>query len=136
MGVRGQRLLRLTAAALVFELFSKPRIAPRYFLRVNMPFRVTGRVNLISWGIWVEVSARDYRRIYELWDSPDQSREPPFHAALANDIHDYPPTSGLPGVVQLQNPTTVPLFTLQVARFGVSSHSGNHAKTRSRCMGT
>lgn len=86
--------------------------SPRYFLRVNMPFRVEGREAPLLWGVWVEVAEDDYKRIHELWTSPDQHREPPFRATLANDLENYPATSGLPGTIRLQSPTTVPILML------------------------
>lgn len=77
-----------------------------------MPFAVLGRGHPINWGIWVEVSRADYRRTLMLWDSPAQHEQPAFAARLANNIDDYPPTKGLAGLVQLEDPSRVPTFTL------------------------
>ena len=99
------------------EWFTRPQMSPRYFLRVNMPFAVAGRDKPVAWGIWVEVSQRDYAAVHRLWDSSEQHLHPPIPARLANDIRDYPATSGLPGKLQLQNPSSVPVFTLE---------AGNH----------
>lgn len=82
----------------------------RYFLRVLVPFSVDGRQIHISWGMWIEVPYENYRRVRELWSDPDQHREPPFHAQLANNIWGYPPTLGLDGYVYLQSPHSIPKF--------------------------
>ena len=89
----------------------------RYFLRVLMPFAVTGRDQPINWGIWVEVSRASYRLTCNLWNSPEQHKQPPFEGRVANSINGYPPTIGLPGSVQLEDPSRVPTFTL---------HDGDH----------
>ena len=58
------------------------------------------------------MNERQYERVMELWDEPDQHQEPPFRAVLANNIGDYPPTEGLPGLVYLQSPDSIPKFLL------------------------
>ena len=97
----------------------------RYFLRVLMPFAVAGRDHPINWGIWVEVSRADYRRTLMLWDSLAQHEQPAFAARLANNIHDYPPTKGLPGLVQLEDPSRVPTFTLGDGEHALVSEQRN-----------
>lgn len=84
----------------------------RYFLRVLLPFEIEGRDYPFSWGVWVEVNESQYDRVVDLWNEPDQHQEPPFRAVLANNIGDYPPTNGLPGLVYLQDPNTIPKFLL------------------------
>ncbi|MFN7975181.1 MAG: DUF2199 domain-containing protein [Acidobacteriota bacterium] len=83
-----------------------------YYLRVLLPVEVLGRTKPCCWGIWVEVSARHYERAQELWDDPRQSDEPPFPGRIANRVNGYPDTLGLPGLVSLTDPATIPLFTL------------------------
>lgn len=83
----------------------------RYFLRVMVPIPIRGEDRPCNWGLWVEVSARDFQVTWDRWDDADQAREPPFHGVLANSIADYPQTLGLPGLVQLTGPTTPPEFT-------------------------
>jgi hypothetical protein len=83
----------------------------RHFLRVLLPVPIRGEARPCKWGIWVEVSARHFQVAWDRWDDPDQAQEPPFPGALANSIGGYPPTEGLPGLVQLTGPTTPPEFT-------------------------
>ncbi len=96
----------------LLEVFTKPSAPPRFFLRVTMPFAVVGREKPCSWGIWVEVERSSYLLVDQLWDSPNQHLQPPFRGTLANDLHGYPPSPGLPGQVQLISPSAIPVFTL------------------------
>jgi hypothetical protein len=86
----------------------------RYFLRALLPIPVRGDAHACSWGIWVEVSADVFGRVWELWDAEDQGSEPPFRATLANRAPGYPDTLGLPGALQLTSPRSVPRFTLDL----------------------
>src|SRR5262249_35340725 len=93
----------------------KRKTPPRYFLRVLLPFAVEGRDHACSWGIWVEVEEHYFNRAWDLWNDPDQGREPAFPGRLANDIEGYPATSSLTGAIQLQGPTSIPVCTLDPA---------------------
>jgi hypothetical protein len=84
----------------------------RHFLRVLLSIPIRGDQRDIAWGVWVELSAADWERAYDLWDDPDQANEPPFPATLANALKGYEGTLGLPGRVRLTGPTTAPLFEL------------------------
>ena len=83
----------------------------RYFLRVMLPIPIRGEGRNCNWGIWVEVSASDFKTAWDRWDDADQAGEAPFPALLANSVAGYPETAGLPGMVRLTGPTTTPDFT-------------------------
>jgi hypothetical protein len=82
----------------------------RYFLRVLLPVPVRGQEKPCNWGIWAEVSPQAYQRALELWRDPNQASEPPFPGRLANTCPGYPETQGLPGLIQLVDPSTIPTF--------------------------
>jgi hypothetical protein len=84
----------------------------RHFLRVVLSVPINGERQDVAWGVWVEVSAADWERAYDLWEDPDQAKQPPFPATLANALKGYEGTVGLPGRVRLTGPTTAPLFEL------------------------
>ncbi len=84
----------------------------RCYLRVLMPFRVVGRAGLYSWGVWVEVAEDDFRQAMSLWDDPNQADTPAFAATLANALPGYDGSFGLPGLVSLQDATSIPHFRL------------------------
>jgi hypothetical protein len=87
----------------------------RHFLRVLLSVPIRGEQQDVAWGVWVEVSAADWERAYDLWDDPKQAAEPPFAATLANALKGYEGTLGLPGRVRLTSPTTAPLFELDAS---------------------
>lgn len=80
----------------------------RSFVRGVLPVAVGDLPDGIWWGLWAEVSESAFRRILELWSAPDQAREPPIEASLANVIPSYPDTLGLPLIVRLTGPTSRP----------------------------
>ncbi|MFN2564413.1 MAG: DUF2199 domain-containing protein [Gemmatimonadaceae bacterium] len=84
----------------------------RHFLRVLLLVPIRGETGDCAWGLWVEVSASDWERAYDLWDDPNQGKEPPFPGRLANALKGYEGTVGLPGRVRLTAPKESPLFEL------------------------
>src|SRR6185437_9255798 len=84
----------------------------QHFLRVLLPIPVRGEARPCNWGVWVEVVEHAFVRVQDLWDDPEQAREPSFPAVLANELKSYQGTRGLAGMAQLTGPTSVPTFTL------------------------
>jgi hypothetical protein len=84
----------------------------RFFLRVTLPFKVLGEGRQLHWGVWAEVAQPAYGRVMHLWDDPRQAEEPPLPGVLANQLPDYPLTTGLPGSIHLIGPTKAPEFWL------------------------
>ena len=39
-----------------------------------------GEAAVCNWGVWVEVSERDFRIAWARWDDTDQAQEAPFPA--------------------------------------------------------
>ncbi len=84
----------------------------RHFLRAVLCVPIRGEKNDCAWGVWVEVSGPDWERAYELWEDPNQAKEPPFRGTLANALRGYDGTVGLPGHVRLTGAKSAPLFEL------------------------
>lgn len=103
-------LFAKSSGSLFNRVVARPR--DRYFIRALLPFKVQGRARPFSWGVWVEVDGRQYDRVMDLWDDPNQDQEAPFHGVLANNIGDYVQTEGLPGLVHLKDPERIPDFFL------------------------
>jgi hypothetical protein len=82
----------------------------RWFVRAVLPVRVAGREVPLRWGLWAEVSEAAFARIVERWRDPEQAREAPFDAALANEIPGLR-TLGLPCRLQLSGLTTRPFLS-------------------------
>ncbi|MEW9622969.1 DUF2199 domain-containing protein [Rhodanobacter geophilus] len=85
------------------------QLGERFFIRcvLHIPFRSLTGSN--GWGIWVEVSERDFFRYVELY-SADARTEPPVGGVLANEIPCHDRSLGLAVSVQFgtaQNRPTV-----------------------------
>ena len=103
----------------------------RFFVRCVLPVRLVDVGGETRWGVWAEVDEADARRIFDLWDEPDQAGEPPIAARIANALPGYPDTIGLPVQLQLTGPTSRPALTFpsdsihpfaREARAGVRLH--------------
>lgn len=84
----------------------------RFFLRVVMPIPVRGEERPCYWGVWVEIDRAVGQRIDDLWDDPDQDKEPLLPATLANEAPEFPGSEGLPGFLQLIDERTRPHFMI------------------------
>lgn len=85
----------------------------RFFIRALLPLPVESRDIPYCIGLWVEVTQETFERVYELWDSDDQVREPPFAAQIANEIPTACGSLGLHAEIRLTGPTTRPDVFLQ-----------------------
>lgn len=82
----------------------------RFFMRCILRLPFTWRPKYYGWGVWVEVSESDFFRYIELY-SEDGTSEPPIPGRIANAVPGYPPTLGLPVLVQFQSSTSRPTVT-------------------------
>lgn len=87
-----------------------PHSPERFFIRGTLPVQVEGVDEGLHWGLWIEVDAKSFERVLELWSDENQRQEPPFTGVLANEIPLSPPTVGLPVYMRLTGPTTRPEF--------------------------
>lgn len=85
----------------------------RFFVRALLPLPVEAREAPYSIGLWVEVTQATFERVYELWDSDEQSHEPPFAVRIANEISTPGGSLGLHAELRLTGPTTMPEVLLQ-----------------------
>jgi len=98
----------------------------RYFVRGVIPLRVQGREHPYRIGAWVEIDRRAYERVSELWDDPNQAREPAFSAKLANSIYSHQNTLDMPVKLQLTGATSRP---------DVLIPESSHPLHREQCLG-
>lgn len=80
----------------------------RFFVRATLPLNVHESAEDYRIGVWVELPKASFERVRELWSAPDQASEPPFAAALANDVRHHPGSLGHAVLLQLTGPTTRP----------------------------
>ena len=85
----------------------------RYFLRCTLPLPVHGSDQPYSIGAWAELSATDFRLVWNLWSDENQADTPPMSARLSNMVPFHDNTLGMSAAVQLTGPHTRPEITLQ-----------------------
>ena len=107
---QAERAVRTLATKDACAVQDMDKNAGRFFLRVLAPFFIKHRPEPISWGVWVEVQQRDFERVQDLWDAPQQAEEPPFFGRIANELPGYDNSLDITGIVTLTDPTHVPAF--------------------------
>jgi hypothetical protein len=80
----------------------------RYFVRGLLQIPVDELQDRFAYGVWVELTESDYRRVGELWDDPRGFEAAPFAGVLANELEPYPRTSGLPVTLGLRDLDVLP----------------------------
>lgn len=85
----------------------------RFFVRALLPLPVLEKAQPYNVCLWVELSQRDFERLYQLWDALDQADTPAFDAHIANDIPIHSSVRGLAACLSLTGPTTRPVVTLR-----------------------
>jgi hypothetical protein len=73
-----------------------------FYLRARIPVPIHGLDEPFIWGVWVEVSPKDFLRTNELWTTPGRENEPAFPGWLSTELFLYSNTLGLPLSVQTQ----------------------------------
>lgn len=79
----------------------------RFFMRCILELPFTQQSEYYGLGVWVEVSERDFLRYVDLYNE-DGTSEPPVPGKIANAVPGYPPTLGLPVMVQFRGSTSRP----------------------------
>ncbi len=64
--------------------------AEHYFVRARLVIEVTDAEDDFDWGVWVSLSRENFRRVYEMWESPDRAAEPPYFGWLSTELPAYP----------------------------------------------
>ena len=106
------------------------RDAERFFVRALLELPIEGEEGYFGYGTWIEVSPADFEALGELWNAEDGWRSEPFAGTLANELHPYAFTEGLPVQIRLRDVKLLPLVELddvdhELARAqanGISSH--------------
>ena len=58
--------------------------------RIEIPV-LDGDGEVFSWGVWVSLSAPNFARAMELWDTPGREAEPPYFGWLSTELPGYTP---------------------------------------------
>ena len=87
----------------------------RYYVRALLELPIEGEEGYFGYGAWVEVSEDDVATLGELWNDDEGWRSRPFPGTLANELHPYAFTEGLPVRIRLRDVKLLPLVELEDA---------------------
>lgn len=102
----------------------------RFFIRALLELPIEGEDGYFGYGSWIEVTPADFETLGELWHDEDGWRSGPFAGTLANELHPYAFTEGLPVQVRLRDVRLLPLVELddtdhelvRAQQNGISAH--------------
>ncbi|MBI2920907.1 MAG: DUF2199 domain-containing protein [Planctomycetes bacterium] len=86
-----------------------------YFLRGLVQIPVKDGPEPFQWGVWVSVGELPYRRALDIWLEEGREKEPAYPGALATELPDYPPTTGLKVMVHTRPVGQRPLLEVAAA---------------------
>lgn len=84
----------------------------RYFLRGRILIPIHTLPDPFIYGLWAELSARDFYRTQQLWQTHGREATPPIPAFLATELPHYPRTTNLPIEIHTQPVGSRPQFKL------------------------
>ena len=87
-----------------------------FYLRGRIVVPVHDCPEPFIWGVWAQVSSKNFYRTHQLWSSPGREKEPPFEGILATDLPLFGNTLGIEVDVQTQVVGRRPHFTIRSAR--------------------
>jgi len=64
--------------------------AEHYFVRARLVIPVLDGDRAFDWGVWVSLNEANFRRMLDLWTTPDREHEPPYFGWLSTELPVYP----------------------------------------------
>ncbi len=83
-----------------------------FYLRGRIVVPILGLKEPFVWGVWAEISPKNFLRTQDLWKTPGRESEPPYEGWLDTDLPPYGSTVNLPVMVQTQIVGRRPHFTV------------------------
>ena len=84
-----------------------------FFIVGNLDIPVVGSTEPFSWDVWVSLSAQNFARACELWQSASRVSEPPYFGWLATELPGYPDTVNLKTMVHSRDVGRRPFIELE-----------------------
>jgi hypothetical protein len=66
-----------------------------FFIRGCLEVPVVDGPGPFVWGVWTSLSRTSFKRVGELWESPERDKEPPYFGWLSSSLPLYPNTINL-----------------------------------------
>jgi hypothetical protein len=63
-----------------------------FFIVGNLEIPVAGEKQRFSWDVWVSLSKENFKRAFQLWNTPGRESEPPYFGWLSTALPGYPDT--------------------------------------------
>jgi hypothetical protein len=86
-----------------------------FFVRGIIAIPIVGTEELFMWGVWVSLSKRHFKRMIEVWNSPEIIGEPRYFGWLSNKIPIYPNTVNLKANVYSKDVKHRPFIELEAS---------------------
>jgi hypothetical protein len=84
-----------------------------FFIRGNIEIPIVDGPGVLSWGVWVSLSEKNFLRASDLWETEGRETEPPYFGWLCTGVPCYPDTMLLKTHVHTQPVGTRPLIELE-----------------------
>ncbi|HEY4356552.1 MAG TPA: DUF2199 domain-containing protein [Acidobacteriaceae bacterium] len=97
-----------------------------FYLRGRIPVPIHGLEEPFIWGVWAEVSPKNFIRTNELWNTEGREAEPAFAGYLNSELLPYGNTVDLELSVQTQSVGRRPHFTVSDPNhpLAIEQHTG------------
>ena len=87
--------------------------AKHFFVLGSIELPILGSDKPFVWSVWVSLSEKSMRRMYELWEQPGRESEPPYFGWLSSNLPNYPSTLNLKTHVRTRPVGIRPLIELE-----------------------
>jgi hypothetical protein len=84
-----------------------------FYVRGCLDIPVFDSPRPFTWGVWVSLSEKSFKRAMELWDDDGRDKEPPFFGWLCTRLSPYPDTGLLKTNVHLRPANQRPFIELE-----------------------
>ncbi len=74
-----------------------------FFIIGNLDVPIRGSREFLRWTVWSSLSAKNYLRSCDLWNTPGRESEPPYFGWLNNQIPGYSSTVNIEALVHTQS---------------------------------
>ena len=105
------------------------QLGNRFFIRCLLKLPFNEQPDYYGWGVWVEVAEPDFNRYVEIYEK-DGSADPPVPGTIANAMPGYPPTLGLPAVVQFQSSSSRPTVAVSASDHPIAAEQSTGIDNR------
>lgn len=97
-----------------------------YFIRSVLELPVKDGKEPFGWGVWPQVSQKDFNKYIKLWSAKGVEKEPPIEATLSGGVRGYPYIDLLPVTLHLRSGGKRPLVKVISADYplGVDQRQG------------